>query len=213
MKTARSRDFWKRWEFPTPAPAFRPAPIGMHKVTTKTVLTAHGIPVPAGMVIKRGEKVSSAQVLRTAKLRWPVVVKPASARVHDRRHNCEEACSVERGVGAGPSIRSWMRWWKPTFLAMRSRFRSLAGKTKLRWCCLLWRSSRRAGSMIFLRNMKKARRSISVRLRFLSRSQSKSEIWRSGPMKCWTVRALPVWIFASHRAAVLMSWRSIQFRV
>ena len=80
--------------------------VGMHKVTTKTVLTAHGIPVPAGMVIKRGEKVSSAQVLRTAKLRWPVVVKPASARVHDRRHNCEEACSVERGVGAGPSIRS-----------------------------------------------------------------------------------------------------------
>src|SRR5678815_4385871 len=52
--------------------------VGMHKVTTKTVLTAHGIPVPAGMVIKRGEKVSSAQVLRTAKLRWPVVVKPAS---------------------------------------------------------------------------------------------------------------------------------------
>lgn len=52
--------------------------VGMHKVTTKTVLAAHGIPVPAGMVIQRGEKVSSAQALRTAKLRWPVVVKPAS---------------------------------------------------------------------------------------------------------------------------------------
>ena len=36
--------------------------VGMHKVTTKTVLAAHGIPVPAG----------------SAKLRWPVVVKPAS---------------------------------------------------------------------------------------------------------------------------------------
>ena len=52
--------------------------VGMHKVTTKMVLTAHGIPVPAGMVIRRGEKVSSAQALRTAKLGWPVVVKPAS---------------------------------------------------------------------------------------------------------------------------------------
>src|ERR1044072_8848202 len=52
--------------------------VGMHKVTTKTVLEAHGIPVPGGLVIKRGERISSAQALRSAKLRWPVVVKPAS---------------------------------------------------------------------------------------------------------------------------------------
>ena len=52
--------------------------IGMHKVTTKTILAAHRIPVPAGTVIKRGEKVSSGAALRSAKLRWPVVVKPAS---------------------------------------------------------------------------------------------------------------------------------------
>ena len=52
--------------------------VGMHKVTTKTMLAAHGIPVPPGTVIERGEKVSSTQALRTAKLRWPVVVKPAS---------------------------------------------------------------------------------------------------------------------------------------
>ena len=52
--------------------------IGMHKVTTKTILAAHKIPVPAGIVIKRGEKVSSGQALRSAKLHWPVVVKPAS---------------------------------------------------------------------------------------------------------------------------------------
>ena len=51
--------------------------VGMHKVTTKTVLAAHGIPVPAGLVIKRGERMSSARALRSAKLRWPVVVKPA----------------------------------------------------------------------------------------------------------------------------------------
>src|SRR5512134_286402 len=52
--------------------------VGMHKVTTKTILAAHGIPVPPGTVIKRGEKISGAQMLRVTKLRWPVVVKPAS---------------------------------------------------------------------------------------------------------------------------------------
>ncbi len=52
--------------------------IGMHKATTKTLLTSAHIPVPAGMVVKRWEKVSGATVMKAAKLRWPVVVKPAS---------------------------------------------------------------------------------------------------------------------------------------
>ncbi len=52
--------------------------VGMHKVTTKTMLAAQGIPVPAGTVILRGHNISSALALRQAKLRWPVVVKPAS---------------------------------------------------------------------------------------------------------------------------------------
>ena len=52
--------------------------IGMHKVTTKTLLASARIPVPAGTVVKRGEKVSRATVMRAAKARWPVVVKPAS---------------------------------------------------------------------------------------------------------------------------------------
>ena len=52
--------------------------IGMHKVTTKTLLASARIPVPAGAVVKRGEKVSSATLLRAEKLRWPLVVKPAS---------------------------------------------------------------------------------------------------------------------------------------
>jgi D-alanine-D-alanine ligase len=50
----------------------------MHKVTTKTLLASARIPVPAVTVVKRGKKVSSAALLRAAKLRWPVVVKPAS---------------------------------------------------------------------------------------------------------------------------------------
>jgi D-alanine-D-alanine ligase len=52
--------------------------IGMHKVTTKNLLTSAHIPAPAGAVVKRGEKISHATVMRVAKLRWPVVVKPAS---------------------------------------------------------------------------------------------------------------------------------------
>ncbi|MDH4187981.1 MAG: D-alanine--D-alanine ligase [Nitrospira sp.] len=52
--------------------------VGMHKGTTKTLLTAAGIPVPAGSVVKRGEQVTSVSLLRKAKLHWPVVVKPAS---------------------------------------------------------------------------------------------------------------------------------------
>lgn len=52
--------------------------VGMHKVTTKTVLAAHGIPVPTGLVIKRGDRMSRAHAMRSAHLRWPVVVKPAS---------------------------------------------------------------------------------------------------------------------------------------
>lgn len=52
--------------------------IGMHKVTTKTLLSSARIPVPAGTVVKRGVKVSQTTVMKAAKLRWPVVVKPAS---------------------------------------------------------------------------------------------------------------------------------------
>ena len=52
--------------------------VGMHKVTTKALLASARIPVPAGTVVKRGTKVSQAAVMRAVKLRWPVVVKPAS---------------------------------------------------------------------------------------------------------------------------------------
>lgn len=56
----------------------RASGIGMHKVTTKTLLSAHGIPVPPGTVVRRGNEVSSVRAMRVAKLRWPVVVKPVS---------------------------------------------------------------------------------------------------------------------------------------
>jgi D-alanine-D-alanine ligase len=52
--------------------------VGMHKVIAKTLLAAHDIPVPAGTVVQRGNAPSLAHVLKAAKLKLPVVVKPAS---------------------------------------------------------------------------------------------------------------------------------------
>jgi len=52
--------------------------VGMHKVITKTLLTSHDIPVPGGTVVTRDKAPSLAKVLKDAKLRLPVVVKPAS---------------------------------------------------------------------------------------------------------------------------------------
>lgn len=70
--------FLETLEIPYTGSGIQASAVGMHKETTKTMLAAHGIPVPAGIVAKRGEKISSAQALRKGKLRWPVVVKPAS---------------------------------------------------------------------------------------------------------------------------------------
>lgn len=52
--------------------------VGMHKVVTKTLLAAHGIPVPSGTVVQLGDTPSLARILKEAKLTLPVVVKPAS---------------------------------------------------------------------------------------------------------------------------------------
>ena len=52
--------------------------VGMHKVTTKILAAAQGVPVPGGTVVRRGEQPSLAMALKAAKLKLPVVVKPAS---------------------------------------------------------------------------------------------------------------------------------------
>jgi D-alanine-D-alanine ligase len=52
--------------------------LAMHKVTAKLLLKAHGIPVPAGGVVYRGDNPTANRFLRSAKLKWPVVVKPAT---------------------------------------------------------------------------------------------------------------------------------------
>lgn len=56
----------------------RASAVGMHKVMTKTLLAAHGIPVPPGTVIGEGDRPSLTKVLRAAKLQLPIVVKPVS---------------------------------------------------------------------------------------------------------------------------------------
>jgi D-alanine-D-alanine ligase len=52
--------------------------VSMHKVVTKMLLAAQDIPVPPGSVVQRGDAPSLAKVLKEAKLKLPVVVKPAS---------------------------------------------------------------------------------------------------------------------------------------
>jgi D-alanine-D-alanine ligase len=58
----------------------RASAIAMHKVTAKSLLAQHGIPVPAGDVLRQDEKDEKGVHARTlpAGLRWPVVVKPAT---------------------------------------------------------------------------------------------------------------------------------------
>lgn len=56
----------------------RASAVGMHKAATKTLLAAHGVPLPAGTVVRECDRPSLAKVLRQAKLKLPIVVKPVS---------------------------------------------------------------------------------------------------------------------------------------
>lgn len=56
----------------------RASAVGMHKAATKTLLAAHGIPLPAGAVVRECDKPSLAKVLRQTKLKLPIVVKPVA---------------------------------------------------------------------------------------------------------------------------------------
>ena len=56
----------------------RASAVGMHKAATKTLLVAHGIPLPPGTVVLERDRPSLAKVLRQAKLNLPIVVKPVA---------------------------------------------------------------------------------------------------------------------------------------
>jgi D-alanine-D-alanine ligase len=55
----------------------RASAVAMHKVTTKTLLAAHDIPVPAGTVLRAGPGRKTIKTLPPG-LRLPIVVKPAA---------------------------------------------------------------------------------------------------------------------------------------
>ena len=135
--------------------------IGMHKVTTKTLLASACIPVPAGTVVKRGEKVSSATLLRAEKLRWPLVVKPASqgstigVTIVRKPSQWRDALALAHRY-------DMMRWSRPIFRGMRSQYRSSEGTMFLHWCFLPWKLWRREASTILPRSMKRGKLNISV---------------------------------------------------
>lgn len=56
----------------------RASAVGMHKAATKTILMAHGIPLPAGTMVRDCDRPPLAKVLRQTKLKLPIVVKPVS---------------------------------------------------------------------------------------------------------------------------------------
>ena len=52
--------------------------VSMHKAVTKVVLAEQDIPVPPGLVVHRGTVPSLGAVLKEAKLKLPIIVKPVS---------------------------------------------------------------------------------------------------------------------------------------
>jgi D-alanine-D-alanine ligase len=61
-------------EIPYTGSGVRASAVAMHKGLTKCVLHAAGIPVPLGIVVRKGEKIG----VPPGGLAWPVVVKPAA---------------------------------------------------------------------------------------------------------------------------------------
>lgn len=82
----------------------RASAVGMHKEVTKTLLAAHGIPVAAGTVVRKGERPSLARILSKARLGLPIVVKP-----------------VAQGSTIGVTVVRRARQWKEA-LALAHRF-------------------------------------------------------------------------------------------
>ncbi|MDC8448643.1 MAG: D-alanine--D-alanine ligase [Nitrospira sp.] len=70
--------FLETMGIPYTGSGIRASAVGMHKATTKMLLAAHGIPLPAGTVVWECDRPSLAKVLRQTKLRLPIVVKPVS---------------------------------------------------------------------------------------------------------------------------------------
>lgn len=56
----------------------RACAVAMHKAVTKKLLASHGIPVPDGTVVRKGEREKASWKIPPTRLKLPFVVKPAS---------------------------------------------------------------------------------------------------------------------------------------
>ncbi len=65
--------------------------IGMHKVTTKTLLASARIPVPAGTVVKRGDEGLACHPLAGGEIALARRGEACVTRIHDWRHHRAEA--------------------------------------------------------------------------------------------------------------------------
>lgn len=70
--------FLETMRIPYTGSGVRASAVGMHKEAAKTLLTAHGIPLPPGITVRESDRPSLAKVLRQTTLKLPIVVKPVS---------------------------------------------------------------------------------------------------------------------------------------
>ena len=68
--------------------------IGMHKVTTKTLLASARIPVPAGTVVKRGGEGFQRHPVASGKIALAPCGEACFARLHDWGHDCAQTVAM-----------------------------------------------------------------------------------------------------------------------
>src|SRR5881409_3598815 len=98
----------------------RASAIAMHKVTTKTLLDCHGIPVPPGTVVQAG---------RPERGRRPFHLQACDGRLSSSRPHQGPRSGSRSSAGLPNGVRrsDWRtsmtgkRWWSPTSLDARSR--------------------------------------------------------------------------------------------
>jgi D-alanine-D-alanine ligase len=92
----------------------RASAVGMHKAATKMLLAAHGVPLPAGTVVRECDRSSLAKVLRQTKLKLPIVVKPVSqgstigVTIVRRRTQWKEALTLAHRYDSEAMVESYI---------------------------------------------------------------------------------------------------------
>lgn len=106
--------FLETLRIPYTGSGVRASAVGMHKATTKMLLAAHGIPLPAGTVVRECDRSSLATVLRQTKLKLPIVVKPVSqgstigVTIVRRRSQWKEALALAHRYDPEAMVESYI---------------------------------------------------------------------------------------------------------